>query len=282
VRVVECVKVPLVPVMTMGYVPGATSLVVVIVTKLLTGLLFIIPAGLGEKDSAMPAGIPVAVRFTNPWKPLMGATVTVALPCWLALSVSVSGATEIVKSGAGRTTSCAVLVTVPKVAERLAVVEVVTTLVGMGNEMLVWPSGIVTELGTVATTLSEERVMVTPPLGAGREIVTVPVEGLPPTIGLGATVKESSSGPVRVKEKLASWTSVPLVPRTVTVEVPGKEDRLPFTVTVEVAELLALRVTVTGLKASVTPFGRVTLERTTSPAKSFMLVTVIVTVPMPL
>jgi hypothetical protein len=268
--------------MVMGYVPGATVRATFTVIELVVVASKGMAAGLGTNETLMPEGIPVAVSWTFPANWFRLVSVAVAFPDWLALMESVLGATAIEKSGTGSRVSVAVFVTVPNVAESVAVVEEVTTLVETEKVALVWPAGIVTLAGTTAALLSEARVITVPPLGAGSEMVTVPMAGFPPMKELGATVKESSSGPVSVRESEALWTSVPLVPVIVIGYVPGTADRLPVIVATAVAELLADKVTLIGLKFRVTPLGRVADERTTVPAKSLILVTVTVAVPTPL
>jgi len=69
-----------------------------------------------------------------------------------------------------------------------------TALVFTANVALVAPPGTVRLAGTLATVLLLERVMRTPPLGAGISSVTVPEEGLPPVTDAGFSANEESTG----------------------------------------------------------------------------------------
>jgi hypothetical protein len=81
------------------------------------------------------------------------------------------------------------------VAEIVTDVLVFTTLVVTVNFALVAPADTVTLAGTVATAvLLLERVTITPPVGAGSDSVTVPVDGLPPVTVLGLRVSELRAG----------------------------------------------------------------------------------------
>ena len=78
------------------------------------------------------------------------------------------------------TVSLAVAVT-PLVAEIVAVVEIVTFLVVTVKVALVAPGATVTLAGTVAAGVKLlERETTVPPVGAGPEIVTVPMDGESP------------------------------------------------------------------------------------------------------
>ena len=74
----------------------------------------------------------------------------------------------------------AVLMTLPVLAERMAVVALRTVLVVTWNETLVEPAGTVTNAGTRAWVMLLERATTVPPLGAGPLSVTVKVAVVPP------------------------------------------------------------------------------------------------------
>jgi hypothetical protein len=76
------------------------------------------------------------------------------------------------------------------VAERLAVVVVLTTDVVTGKVAEVAPAGTVTLASTWAELLSLDRVTTAPPVGAGALSATVPVEPDPPDTLDGLSVSE--------------------------------------------------------------------------------------------
>jgi len=78
VRVVECVVVPLVPVMVIGYVPVRALLETVSVKSELPEPVI----ELGLKLDVTPEGTPVAERVTAESKPPDAVTVTTAYPLW--------------------------------------------------------------------------------------------------------------------------------------------------------------------------------------------------------
>jgi len=95
--------------------------------------------------------------------------------------------------GTGLTVSDAVLLTPPRVAEIVTVVDALTTLVLTANAALVAPAAIVTLAGVRATTvLLLESAICAPPVGAGPLNVTVPVDEFPPTTLVGFSVNELS------------------------------------------------------------------------------------------
>ena len=79
---------------------------------------------------------------------------------------------------------------VPYVPEMFATVEDATGLVVTLKVATVAPAATVTLVGTTAAELSLAKVIVTPLLGAGPLMVTVPVEPVPPITLLGLRVTE--------------------------------------------------------------------------------------------
>lgn len=71
----------------------------------------------------------------------------------------------------------------------VAVVVLDTVVVEIVKVALVAPAGTVTEAGTVALELLEERFTATPPVGAAPVRVTVPTEEAPPATVFGETVR---------------------------------------------------------------------------------------------
>lgn len=82
----------------------------------------------------------------------------------------------------------------PNVPLILTVVVLDTGRVEIVNVATVRPAGTVTLAGTVAFTLSEPRVTIEPPTGAGPLSVTVPVELVPPCKLLGETAMAAKLG----------------------------------------------------------------------------------------
>jgi hypothetical protein len=102
----------------------------------------------------------------------------------------------------GVTVSGAVLVTEPRVTEIVAVTEDSSAAVVTGNVAVVAPADTVTVAGTVmpSAVLSLESVIVVPPVGAGLEIVTVPVAPAAPSTLDGETDRLTRVGAVIVTE----------------------------------------------------------------------------------
>jgi len=102
----------------------------------------------------------------------------------------------------------------PFVAEIVTDRVVVTVLVVTVKVTLVAPAATVTLAGTVAAEVRLlERVTTAPPVGAGPESITVPVDGESPLTVVGLTVRELIVGAVTVN--VAVW-AVPRVPVIVT------------------------------------------------------------------
>ncbi len=121
---------------------------------------------------------------------------------------------------------------------------------------VVLPAGIVTVAGTVpAAVLSELRATTNPPTGALPEIVTVPVEFVPPKTDVGLKVRVVTTGAV-----------------TVNVAV----DVLPLSVPTMLAVTSAGTITVVAVKvALVEPAGITTLAGTVTLALSDVRATVV-------
>jgi len=93
----------------------------------------------------------------------------------------------------------AVLATELQVAVIVEVVVEATAVVFTVKVAVVEPAATVTEAGRVADAKLLLRVTVRPPDGAALVIVTVPVEGFPPTTEVGLRVTEDVVGAVTVK-----------------------------------------------------------------------------------
>jgi hypothetical protein len=80
-----------------------------------------------------------------------------------------------------------------------------TAVVFTLNVAVVAPAATVTDAGTVALAFPEPKVTVAPPVPAGPERVTVPVDGLPPMtdVGLRVTLRRLAGLMVRVAVRLA-------------------------------------------------------------------------------
>jgi hypothetical protein len=124
-------------------------------------------------------------------------------------------------SGAGAfTVSVAVRFTPPALAVMVTEVDADTEVVATLNVALVAPARTVTEAGTVAEALLEERVTAVPPAGAAAVSVTVPVEDEPPVTEAGLTERlESAAATAGVHDWLSGWSGVPVQPEGTPVAV---------------------------------------------------------------
>jgi len=95
----------------------------------------------------------------------------------------------------GMTTNCLVIALVLCWAVILTIVFEETLVVVISNVPLVWPSGIMRGVGTLAVTLSLERAIVVPPVGAGAIKVTVPLPFEPPITISGFKDKPDNKDP---------------------------------------------------------------------------------------
>ena len=133
--------------------------------------------------------------------PVRALPVSVTVPVALAPATTEVGFRTTDATLAGLTVKGAVTATCCFTAEIVTGVAVATPRVVTGNVTEVAPTGTITEVGTVAAKAFElERKTGTPPVGAAAEIVTVPVEGFPPTTVTGASVRPVGTGAVAVME----------------------------------------------------------------------------------
>ena len=139
-----------------------------------------------------------------------------------------------------------------KLAEIVEVVVVNCAAVAMLKVALVAPAAMVTLVGVVAPTVAV-KLTDTPPSGAGRARVTVPVDELPPSTVVGDTVKPARSG-VRIVS-----VALELVPFNVAVIVTGRVLVTAVVPTVNVPVVAPARiVTVAGTVALLEPDLRLT------------------------
>src|SRR5205823_4146167 len=107
------------------------------------------------------------------------------------------------------TVRMAVLVTAPRTAPIVTRVWADTRVVVMGNVAVVAPARTVTLASTVATPVFELlRLTVVPPVGAGLDNVTVPVEPNPPKTLLGARASIVKTGALTVSTAVLATPSV--------------------------------------------------------------------------
>ena len=131
----------------------------------------------------------------------------------LSVTVPVDGlppATELglsdkLASAAGLIVSVADRLLPASAAEREAGVGVSTPVVVAVNVAEVWPAATVTVEGTVAAALLELKLITRPALGAPLEIVTVPIEPVPPVTELGFSVRLVRVGALIVRMALTAW-----------------------------------------------------------------------------
>jgi hypothetical protein len=150
-----------------------------------------------------------------------------------------------VEMSAGLTVRVAVMAVCCLTAEIVTGVGGATPKVVTVNATDVAPEGTVTDVGTVAVvTLELERKTKTPPAGAAAEIVTVPVEGFPPTTVAGASARPVGRGAVAVSVALAEE-----VPTVAEMTVPTS---------FPTATVVAVNVAVEAAASTVTDAGIVT------------------------
>ena len=111
----------------------------------------------------------------------------------------------------------------------VAVTELETVIVLIGNVAMVAPAATVTFACTGALVLLEERLMPTPPIAAGPDSVTVPVALFPPINDVGEILTLCSEGALRVR------TAVCDVPLELAVIVAVDVLWTPVVLTVKVA-----------------------------------------------
>jgi hypothetical protein len=120
------------------------------------------------------------------------------------------------------TVSTAVFVIGPETAEIVAVVVLETATVVIGNVADEVPTPTVTDVGRVATELSELSVTTFPPVGAWPLSVTVPVDGLPPIRVAGASVKVVNAAGTTVRNALIATPPEAAETLTFVVEETGR------------------------------------------------------------
>ena len=186
-----------------------------------------------------PGSTTLSPRFTIPQIPHITASP------WRSVHARTSGRARL-RHGHGVTVRVAVKVPL-FVAEIVTALDEVTILVVTVKVAVVVPAATVTLAGTVATEVRLlERVTTAPPVGAGPESVTVPVDGAGPLTVVGFRVKALSVGAVTVN--VAVW-AVPRVPVIVTevfeataLVVTVKVAVVAFAATVTLAGTLAAAV----------------------------------------
>ena len=148
-------------------------------------------------------------------KPSAGAALLrVTVPVEVVAPVTVVGfKVRPVRVGAV-TARVAVEVAPPPAAEIVAVALVATATDVTVKVAVVAPDGMVTDAGTVAAALFEVNVTTKPFGPAALLIVTVPVEGVPPTTDVGLSVRPVTAGGLTVN--VAVLLVAPVVPVIVT------------------------------------------------------------------
>jgi hypothetical protein len=122
------------------------------------------------------------------------------------------------------------------VPEIVTVVDVVTALAATANVAVVPPAATVTPPGTVATPgLLLDRVTVTPPLGAGEDSVTVPIDVVPPVTLGGRLSDVNVAGPDTVT--CANRVVVPVAEMVTVVNVAQFGDTVKFAAVLPAAKI---------------------------------------------
>jgi len=145
---------------------------------------------------------------TTPPDPAEPLSVTV--PVELDPPITVAGESDTVVRFAAVMVRVAVFVVLPSAAEIVALVLDETADVVIVNVAVVAPAATVTEPGTVALVLLDERVTEVPPEADGPLSVTVPVEEEPPVTDVGDT--ETLDTLAGFKVSVADFTLTPWVP----------------------------------------------------------------------
>jgi hypothetical protein len=151
------------------------------------------PAATVTDDGTVAAeGLPLDSDTTAP---LRAGPESVTVPVDPFPPTTVEGLRESEDRTRGTTDRLVDLVTPPYKEKMLTAVETDTGKVVIAKVALLAPAATVTAEGTIATSvLSLDSEMTAPPLGAGPESVTVPVEPLPPTTVEGLAERETSTG----------------------------------------------------------------------------------------
>ena len=157
-------------------------------------------------------------------------------------------------------------------AEIFAVTFAPTATVVIVAVPVVAPAAIVIGAGAIAAALSEAIVTVNPPAGAGEPIVTVAVEEVPPTTGVGLSVTVVTLGPVTPR------VAVPEVPLMAAVIVA---DKSAATATVVIGNVADVCPAVIVTDAGTVTEGELDVRAIISPAGAALeIVTVPVEVPV--
>ena len=147
--------------------------------------------------------------------PVGAAALIVTVPTEATPPTTLVGLRVTLLTLSGLTVSVAVLLAPPRVAVTVAVAEEPTTLVVTVKVPVVAPAATVTVAGTDAAALFDASVTDVPPVGAGPERVTVPVElARPPTTDVGLRATELRVAAVTFS--VAVTLVVPVVPVRVT------------------------------------------------------------------
>lgn len=137
------------------------------------------------------ATLSLVSAIANP--PTGAADVIVMVPEEGVPPITAAGLRDTVDRIGGLIVRVGVFVTAPAVAVMVVVVEAPTATVVTENVAVDDAAGTVTEAGTVAAALSDDRVTTKPPACAGAESVTVPVDEAPPVNEVGLRVTEEST-----------------------------------------------------------------------------------------
>ena len=279
--VVECVRLPDVPVIVTVNVPVVAAPLAVSVSVLAPVVL------LGLNDAVTPLGRPDAERLTLPVKPFDGVSVIVVVALVPCSTVTLPGEAERAKSAGvlGLTVRLNVLectkvpdvpVTVTVVVPVFAAAEAVNVNVEFA---LPFAAGVTVDGENAAVTPLDkpDTVRFTAVLKPTRLVIVTVSELLVPCVrvsevGAAAVEKSGVAATFTVRLRVVVCVRLPEVPVIVTVDVPV------------VAVLLALSVKVLapvvllGLNDAVTPLGKPDVLNATLPVKPFDGAIVIVSV----
>ena len=135
--------------------------------------------------------------------PVAAGPFRLTVPTAIFPPATVEGATTSPDTETGVIAKLAVAVVDPSVAVIVALTAVDTASVVTSNVAVVPPAGTVSLPGGTAVLALEDRLIVTPPVGAGVDNVIVPVEDTPPTTDAGDRERFANSPGTTVKMAVA-------------------------------------------------------------------------------
>lgn len=231
--------------LTALYVPVSVTVAFVVTVVVVTANVAVVVPAATVTEAGTVAFVVSELVSATLIPPVLAFPFSVTVPVEVAPATTEVGLRTTDEMSAGLTVRVAVTAVCCLTAETVTGVGAATPKVVTVNVTDVAPAGTVTEVGTVAVGMLElERKTGTPPVGAAAEIVTVPVEGFPPTTVAGASARPVGRGAVAVSVALAEE-----VPTVAEMTVPTS---------FPTATVVAVNVAVEAAASTVTDAGIVT------------------------